>query len=47
MDARAKLSCPLCGGELTEPTSGDVHCYVQCRSCGEQFEMDDPRLGPR
>ncbi len=37
-------ACPLCGGRLTEPVSGDVHCYVDCEDCAERFELDDPRL---
>lgn len=36
--------CPRCGGNLTEPVSGDVHCYRECTSCGTRFEMDDPEL---
>ncbi|MGP8077317.1 MAG: hypothetical protein ACLQC7_07425 [Thermoplasmata archaeon] len=36
--------CPLCGGTLGPPFSGDVHCFVECGSCEERFELDDPRL---
>jgi uncharacterized protein (DUF983 family) len=37
-------SCPACGGRLTEPISGDVHCYVECTVCGERFDLKDPRI---
>ncbi len=37
-------ACPRCRGRLSEPTSGDVHCYVECLDCGERFELDDPEL---
>ncbi len=40
----ARGRCPDCGGELSEPVSGDVHCHVVCRACGAKFELDDPRL---
>ena len=36
--------CPRCRGQLSEPASGDVHCYVECLGCGERFELDDPEL---
>jgi len=37
-------TCPACGGSLGEPTSGSVHCYRKCSNCGEEFQLDDPRL---
>jgi transcription elongation factor Elf1 len=36
--------CPRCGGSLSEPISGEVHCYVECGACGHRFELDDPEL---
>ena len=36
--------CPRCGEQLSEPISGDVHCYVECSRCGARFELDDPEL---
>ena len=36
--------CPECGGALSEPISGSVHCFRKCVRCGEEFELDDPRL---
>jgi uncharacterized protein (DUF983 family) len=36
--------CPVCGGALSEPISGAVHCYRQCEACGEEYQLDDPRL---
>jgi hypothetical protein len=37
-------ACPICGGRLSEPISGDVHCYVECTACGERFDLKDPRI---
>ena len=37
-------TCPICEGELSPPVSGSVHCYVYCRTCGTEYELDDPRL---
>jgi transcription elongation factor Elf1 len=37
-------ACPDCGGLLSEPVSGDVHCYVHCMSCGHRFDLNDPRV---
>lgn len=37
-------TCPECGGRLSEPVSGDVHCYVECTACGERFDPKDPRI---
>ncbi len=37
--------CPECGGTLSEPVSGDVHCYVECMRCGVRFDLKDPRIG--
>jgi hypothetical protein len=39
--------CPVCGGRLGEPVSGDVHCYVECTQCRRRFELDDPDLVAR
>jgi hypothetical protein len=36
--------CPECHGTLSEPVSGDLHCYVYCLACGAEFTLDDPRL---
>ncbi|MGC2359118.1 MAG: hypothetical protein WA691_02285 [Thermoplasmata archaeon] len=36
--------CPSCGGRLSAPVSGDVHCYVECTECRTRFELDDPEL---
>ncbi len=36
--------CPECGGPLSEPISGDVHCYVECTHCGARFDLKDPRI---
>jgi hypothetical protein len=36
--------CPDCGGRLSEPISGEVHCYVECRSCGNRFDLKDGRI---
>ena len=36
--------CPGCGGVLTEPLGGNVHCFVRCTACGAEYELDDPRL---
>jgi hypothetical protein len=44
MGAAAPSKCPECGGELSEPISGDVHCYVECRRCHARFELSDPRI---
>ena len=38
--------CPTCGGALSPPVSGDVHCYVECTQCHARFELDDPALAP-
>ena len=38
--------CPNCGGRLSEPISGDVHCYLECTACGERFDLKDPRIAP-
>jgi hydrogenase maturation factor HypF (carbamoyltransferase family) len=43
-NAQDLAPCPRCGGELTEPISGDVHCYRECTGCGTRFELDDPEL---
>ena len=29
---------------MSEPLSGDVHCYVECSACGERFDLKDPRI---
>ncbi len=39
-------ACPACGGPLSPPISGDVHCYVECTVCHARFELDDPELAP-
>jgi DNA-directed RNA polymerase subunit RPC12/RpoP len=39
-----RADCPRCGGRLSEPISGDLHCYVECSRCGEKFELDEPEL---
>ncbi len=36
--------CPDCGGDLSEPIAGDVHCFRRCLDCGAEFELSDPRL---
>ncbi|MGP8075813.1 MAG: hypothetical protein ACLP8Y_03635 [Thermoplasmata archaeon] len=41
----APSGCPDCGGKLSEPVSGAVHCYRKCEKCGEEFQLDDPRMG--
>jgi hypothetical protein len=38
--------CPDCGGPLTGPISGDVHCFRRCLDCGAEFELSDGRLAP-
>jgi rubredoxin len=42
--APRNATCPDCGGSLSEPVSGDVHCYVLCSSCGHRFDLSDPRV---
>jgi len=42
--ARRVVPCPDCGGALSEPISGDVHCYVECADCGHRFDLKDPRV---
>jgi len=42
--ASRHANCPECGGRLSEPVSGSVHCYRKCAKCGEEFQLDDPRL---
>ena len=37
-------ACPACGGALSPPISGAVHCYVECTVCHARFELDDPEL---
>lgn len=37
-------ACPKCGGGLSEPVSGQVHCFVYCLTCQSEFQLDDPRL---
>ena len=39
-----RSECPECGGPLSEPVSGSVHCYRKCSRCGEEYQLDDPRL---
>lgn len=39
-----RSDCPECGGPLSEPVSGSVHCYRKCSRCGEEYQLDDPRL---
>ncbi len=39
-------TCPECGGRLSEPVSGDVHCVVICLNCGERFDLKDPAIDP-
>lgn len=46
LQAPARADCPECGGHLSEPISGSVHCYRKCGKCGEEFQLDDPRLVP-
>lgn len=36
--------CPDCGGRLSEPVSGAVHCYVECADCGARFDPKDGRI---
>jgi hypothetical protein len=38
------VPCPDCDGPLSEPISGDVHCYLQCLQCGHRFDLKDPRI---
>ncbi|HTP54019.1 MAG TPA: hypothetical protein VML94_03515 [Thermoplasmata archaeon] len=45
--AAAPPRCPICAGTLGPPVSRDVHCFVTCLGCGEEFELDDPRLAAR
>jgi hypothetical protein len=42
--SRPRAPCPDCGGRLTDPISGDVHCYVECTACGRRFDLKDPRI---
>ena len=42
--AEPPSDCPECGGKLSEPISGDVHCYRKCTKCAEEFQLDDPRI---
>jgi len=41
---RAPGKCPECGGQLGEPVSGDVHCYVECEGCGQRYDLKDARI---
>jgi len=43
-EAPVRADCPDCGGRLSEPVSGAVHCFRKCETCGEEFQLDDPRL---